>query len=201
MRDVPPVDAVDAEGYLNTLSLVFLIGSLGVIVFFLGRASAVSLAILGWWVSFVGAAFLFAPATISGSEDVAGWAMLTGWTALLGLLIGGAIGSLTGVLRSSPRFLVICAVLGAIVGAAFLKVYWLLSDVSCTGRVSASHRKQGFERDTTFCTGNYVLGRWNIVYVATVVGLILITAARARWTRSAARGRPDDSAPTASDMV
>jgi hypothetical protein len=195
------VDAVDADGYLNTLSLVFATGSLCVTAFFLGRANALSLAILGWWVSFMGALFLFAPSSISGSEDVAGWAMLTGWTAFLGLLTGGAIGSLIGSPRSSPRFLVICAVMGALVGAALVRTYWLLSDVSCHGRVTAEHRKQGFDRDPTFCAGNYILGRWNIVYVATVVGLILITAARARWTASADRARSDDPAPTSPSVV
>jgi hypothetical protein len=174
------VDAVDAEQALNTLATVFAVGSLVVIVFFFRRAMPVSLALLGWWICFTVAFLVFAPGTISGSEDVARWAHEASIAGMVGLVAGGWAGSSLGEPRSSARALVGWATLGAVTGVLLLARFWSLSDVSCHGRVSAQRARQGFERDTTFCAGNDVLGGWAVVFVTAIVVLFLLSARQAR---------------------
>ena len=174
------MDAVDADSYITLSFGLFALASLGAIVFFVGRANAISMALVGWWVFFVGTMLIAAPGTISGSEDVVGWASVTGAAALIGLIAGGWLGSNVGRPRTSPAFLVGCAIASALVGAAMILVFWLLSYVSCGGRVSPEHLRRGLETDTTFCAANGVLGEWAVVYVACFVVLLLLTARRAR---------------------
>jgi hypothetical protein len=142
------MDAVDADAHLGTVSCFFAGGSLAAILFFFRRAKPVSLALLGWWICFMGGFLAFAPGTISGSEDVAGWATRSAVAALVGLLAGAWLGSNVGAPTVSPLFLVGCAFVSLIIGAALITVLWLLSDVSCRGWVSAEHVRQG--PDTTF---------------------------------------------------
>jgi hypothetical protein len=179
------VDAVDAEGHLNALSGIFAIASLGAILFFFRRAKAVSLGLLGWWICFVVAFFVLAPGTISGSEDVAGWATEAACAGLVGLVAGGWLGSTIGEPRSSPGFLLSCALLSVVTGAALIMTFWLLSDASCGGWLSAEHVRQAYELDTTFCAANNVLGRWAVLDVATVVSLFLLSARSARRNATA----------------
>jgi len=181
---VDRVDAVDAEGHLNALSGIFAVASLGAIIFFFRRAKTASLGLLGWWICFVLAFFVAAPGTISGSEDVSGWTTEAACAALVGLVAGGWLGSTIGEPRSSPRFLVGCAILGAVAGAALIMTFWLLSDASCGGWLSAEHVREGYELDTTFCAANDVLGRWAVVDVVCVVSLFLLTAHSARRNAS-----------------
>jgi hypothetical protein len=175
------VDAVDAESYLNTLSVVFAAGSLVAILFFFRRATGVSLALLGWWICFLAAFLITAPDTISGREDVAAWASETAWIAFVGLAVGGCIGTTIDRPRASARFLAGSAIIAAPIGVVLIWAFWRLSEVSCRGPLSAEHRKEGYELDTTFCAGNAVLGRWIIVYVASIVALFLLSAGRARF--------------------
>jgi hypothetical protein len=146
------VDAVDAEQALNTLATVFAVGSLVVIVFFFRRAMPVSLALLGWWICFTVAFLVFAPGTISGSEDVARWAHEASIAGMVGLVAGGWAGSSLGEPRSSARALVGWATLGAVTGVLLLARFWSLSDVSCHGRVSST-------RSTGLREGHHVLRR------------------------------------------
>jgi hypothetical protein len=193
----PCVDAVDAQGYLNALAGIFAFGSLVAVLFFIRRANAISVALVGWWTCFVVATFVAAPGTISGSEDVAGWATEAAWAGSVGLVAGGWVGSRIGAPHASPRFLLGCAALSAITGAVLAMAFWLLSDASCSGWLSAEHVRHGYEVDTTFCAANGVLERWVIVYVASIVSLFLLTA-RSAHTKAAERARVEHASFTGS---
>jgi hypothetical protein len=178
------VDAVDAEGHLNALSGIFALASLGsIFFFFFRRAKTVSLGLLGWWICFVLAFFVVAPGTISGSEDVAGWATEAACAGLVGLVAGGWLGSMIG----EPR--VVATVPRGLRdprrdrrGGPDHDV--LLSNASCGGWLSAEHVREGYELDTTFCAANDVLGRWAVVDVVCVVSLFLLAAHSARRNAS-----------------
>jgi len=174
------MDAVDAERYLGDLSLIFAGGSLVAILFFIRRANAVSVALVGWWVCYMVAFFVTAPDTISGRQDVVTWANEIGWAGFAGLFTGGWLGSRVGRPRSSARFLTGCAIVGATTGVALVVAVWHLSQAMCQGPGGGAHLRHGDELDTTFCPMNTILGRWNAVYVASVVLVFLLAAASAR---------------------
>jgi hypothetical protein len=194
MHHGPSVDAVDAQGHLNTLDQFFALGSLVLVVFFFRRAKAISLALLGWWIFSVAGFFVTAPSTISGSEDVARWANETAVAGLVGLLLGGLLGSAIGEPTASPAFLVGCAVVGAMVGAGLIMAFSSLSDVVyCGGWVSPEHVRQGYGPDRTFCAANVVQLRWSVIDVASVVVLFLLTARLARRDTTAGTRDPHTS--------
>jgi hypothetical protein len=174
---------------------IFAFGSLVAVLLFIRRANAISLALVGWWTCFVVATFVAAPGTISGSEDVAGWATEAAWAGWAGLVAGGWFGSRIGEPHASPRFLLGCAVLSAFAGAVLVMAFRLLSDASCSGWLSTDHVRQGYEVDTTFCAANGVLGRWAVVYVASIVSLFLL-AARSAHTKAEERPRVEHASFT-----